>query len=55
MDTLLACAVFSLLMYRAIIFRDRVVEKWRSRGVRTPWSNDLALRLNEKSAVNRSV
>jgi len=53
--TLLACAVFSLLMYRAIIFRDRVVEKWRSRGVRTPWSNDLALRLNEKSAVNRSV
>ena len=53
--TLLACAVFSLLMYRAIIFRDRIVEKWRLRGVPTPWSNDLARRLGEKSVVNRSV
>jgi uncharacterized membrane protein len=35
--TLLACSVFSLLMYRAIIFRDRIVEKWRLRGVRMPW------------------
>ena len=29
--TLTACAVFSLLMYRAVIFRDRIVEKWRLR------------------------
>jgi uncharacterized membrane protein len=29
--TLLACAAFTLLMYRAVIFRDRIVEKWRSR------------------------
>jgi uncharacterized membrane protein len=53
--TLLACAAFSLLMYRAIIFRDRIVEKWRLRGVRMPWSNDLGRRLGEKSMANRSV
>jgi len=29
--SLAACAAFSLLMYGAIVFRDRVVEKWRSR------------------------
>jgi len=53
--TLLACAAFSLLMYRAIIVRDRIVEKWRLRGVRMPWSNDLGRRLGEKSMANRSV
>ena len=30
--TLIACAAFSLLMYRAVIFRDRIVENWRTRG-----------------------
>ena len=29
--SLIACAVFSLLMYRAVIFRDHVVERWRAR------------------------
>jgi hypothetical protein len=29
--TFIACAGFSLLMYHAVIFRDRLIEKWRSR------------------------
>ena len=29
--TLVACAVFSLLMYRAVLLRDRMVENWRAR------------------------
>ena len=29
--TLIACATFSLLMYRVVIFRDRIVENWRAR------------------------
>ena len=29
--TLVACAAFSLLMYRAVIVRDRIVENWRTR------------------------
>ena len=29
--TLVACAAFSLLMYGAIVFRDRIVENWRAR------------------------
>ena len=29
--TLVACAAFSVLMYRAVIFRDRIVENWRTR------------------------
>jgi uncharacterized membrane protein len=29
--TLIAYAAFSLLMYRAVVFRDRVVENWRAR------------------------
>jgi len=53
--TLLACAAFSLLMYCAVIFRDRIVEKWRLRGGMPPWSNDLAAGLGEKSVVNRPV
>lgn len=28
---IIACAAFSLLMYRAVIFRDRIVENWRIR------------------------
>jgi len=29
--TLIACAAFSLLMYRAVVFRDRIAENWRTR------------------------
>ena len=34
--TLIACAAFSVLMYRAIIFRDRIVDNWRTRSRSRP-------------------
>jgi uncharacterized membrane protein len=33
---LIACAAFSLLMYCAVVFRDRVVENWRTRSRARP-------------------
>jgi uncharacterized membrane protein YbhN (UPF0104 family) len=34
--TLIACALFSVLMYRAVIFRDRIVDNWRTRSRSRP-------------------
>lgn len=34
--TIVACAAFSVLMYRAVVFRDRIVDNWRTRSRSRP-------------------